>query len=246
NSDAHPPLWLEEGLCEFFSNADLRHGGLFGGERPRRHASILRTRTLMPLGKLFAVRRDSEAYNSGEEQTMFYAESWALVDWLVRNGGKDHEAFFAFLRDVDGNGPVATALQRRYGRSISSLEASLRAHIFHPQLDSSLAFRVPVIEVTTEATPLDRAGILYELGRFLAGIEEMKGEAERHFRAALDANPKHARALAGLGRYDEAIAADPNDAQIYLDYAESLMGVQIGSLAEATSEADVAAFRKAR
>src|SRR5262249_11032531 len=140
----------------------------------------------------------------------------------------------------------APALQRRYGRSISALEASLRAHIFHPQLDSSLAFRVPVIEVTTEATPLDRAGILYELGRFLAGIEEMKGEAERHFRAALDANPKHARSLAGLGRYEEAIAADPNDAQIHLDYAESLMGVQIGPLAEATSEADAAAFRKAR
>jgi hypothetical protein len=247
NSDARPPLWLEEGLAEYFGNAEARGGKLYVGERLRKHALVLQQRTLMPLDELFAIRRESDAYNVGEGQAMFYAESWATVDWLVRNGGKDQAAFYAFLRDVEQNVPVETALQNRYGRSLHSLETSLRAYVMH-RLDGSIVFPVPAVAVTTEATALDRAGILYELGHFLAGIEEMKSEAERHFRAALAANPKHARALAGLGRFEEAIAADPNDAEVALDYAESLMDEQIGPLAETggTSDADVANFRKAR
>src|SRR5438132_1045376 len=89
NSDARPPLWLEEGLAEYFGNADVRGGALFGGERLRRHIQVLQTHTMMPLDKLFAIRRESDAYNVAEGQVVFYAESWALVDWLVRNGGRD-------------------------------------------------------------------------------------------------------------------------------------------------------------
>src|SRR5437763_827008 len=164
------PLWLEEGLAEYFGSA--------GGERLRRHVQVLDTRALMPLNKLFAIRRESDAYNAAEGQAVFYAESWAVVDWLVRNGGKDQANFFAFLRDVEQNVPVETALQDHYGRSLHSLDTILRAYALR-QLGSPLAFHVPAVEVTTEATPLDRAGILYELGNFLSGTEEARGEAER-------------------------------------------------------------------
>jgi len=106
--------------------------------------------------------------------------------------------------------------------------------------------RVPATDASTVVAPLGRAAILYELGNFLSGIEEMKGEAARHFRAALEANPRHARALAGLGRFDDALAADPNDPEIHLAYAESLLKDQVGPLAETSPEADAAAFRTAR
>ncbi|MGH9421002.1 MAG: hypothetical protein ACRD3J_13585, partial [Thermoanaerobaculia bacterium] len=103
---------------------------------------------------------------------------------------------------------------------------------------------------------------LYELGHFLAGMEEMSSEAERHYHAALDLNPKHARSLAGLGAlqaaaakfaeatplFESAIAADPNDYEVALGYAEMLMQDQIGALAEGTdtTDDDVTRFRKAR
>src|SRR5438034_1390108 len=206
---------------------------------------VLRTRALLPLDTLFAIRRDSDTYNLAEGQAVFYAESWAVVEWLVRNGGKEQAAFYEFLRDMEQDVAVDAALQAHYRRTLRWLDSSLHAYLLH-RPDYALSLRVPPVDATVEVTPLDRAAVLYELGRFLDGIEEMKPEAERHFRGALEANPRHARALAGLGRYEEAIAADAKDAQIALDYAESLMGEQIGPLAETTSENDVATFRKAR
>ncbi|MEK6372251.1 MAG: DUF1570 domain-containing protein [Acidobacteriota bacterium] len=245
NSDSRPPLWLEEGLAEYFSNAEVRNGKLYGGVRLRRHIDILRTRKILPLAKLFSIRRDSDTYNLAEGQAIFYAESWAVVDWLMRNGGRDGAAFYDFLRDVEQRVPVETALQKNYGRSLRDLETSLHSYLLR-RPDFTLTLRVPPTEAATEAMPLDRAGLLYELGRFLAHIEEMKDEATHHFRGALEANSRHARSLAGLGRFDEALAADPNDGEIYVDYAESLMKDQMGALAEATETSDIPAFRKAR
>jgi hypothetical protein len=247
NNDSRPPLWLEEGLAEYFSNAEVRNGTLFGGVRLRRHIDILRTRKILPLAKLFAIRRDSDTYNLAEGQAIFYAESWAVVDWLMRNGGRDAAAFYDFLRDVEQRVPVETALQKNYGRSLRGMETSLHAYLLR-RPDFTLTLRVPQTEASTDAMPLDRAALLYELGHFLTGIEEMKDEATHHFRGALEANPRHARALAGLGRFDEALAADSNDAEIHLDYAEWLMKDQLGALAEVaeTSAADVPPFRRAR
>ena len=54
------------------------------------------------------------------------------------------------------------------------------------------------VHVREHRPPIDRAAILYELGHFLAGIESLSDDAERHFRAALDFNPEHARSLAGI------------------------------------------------
>jgi tetratricopeptide (TPR) repeat protein len=110
------------------------------------------------------------------------------------------------------------------------------------------AVAVPTADVSVTTTSLDRAELLYRLGNFLSHVEDGGMNAERHFREALVVTPAHARALAALGQYDKAIAADPNDAEIYLDYAESLLGKHIGPLAQAEEMTadDRPQFRKAR
>jgi Protein of unknown function (DUF1570) len=246
NKETRPPLWLEEGLAEYFANAEVRGATLYGGVRLRRHIDVLKTRKMLPLAKLFSIQRDSDTYNLPEGQAVFYAESWAVVDWLIRNGGKEQAAFYAFLAEMEKTANVDAALRKHYGKSLRDMEEALHAFLIR-RPDYAMTIRVPPAEAPV-AAPVDRASLLYELGRFLGGIDEMKAEAERHFHGALEANPRHARALAGLGRFDEALAAGPDDVEIHLAYAESLLGEQIGPLAQAaeTSEKDVAAFRKAR
>lgn len=262
SGDAHAPLWLEEGLAEYFSNATIRRGSISAGEPMTNHIAVLRQRARIAPLTLFDVTRESETYNAAPGQSMFYAESWAIVDWLVRTSSKNGADFYAFVHDVSHGVPVMRSLQTRYHRSLRDIDWALSRYLTPQRPGWSITIPVPATDTSVTVEPLDRAAILYELGHFLAGLNELASEAERHYRAALDVNPRHARSLAGLAalrataaKYDEAtplferaIAADPNDIEIALAYAESLMQDQIGALAESsdTTDDDATRFRRAR
>jgi tetratricopeptide (TPR) repeat protein len=247
-NEKRPPLWLEEGLAEYFSSAELRGGSLFVGVPLREHIERIRTGRRLPLAQIFAIVRESDAYNLPDGQATFYAQSWAAVDVLMRGSGSRRERFYDFVRDVQNGMSVDTALQSHFKMSIANLEQAIHAYGGPLRLPSGASMPVTDVDKSVAIAKLGRDDLLYELGAFLRGLNSESAEAARHFNAALEINPKHARALAALGRYDEAIAAAPDDAEIYLTYAESLLGTQIGALAEASppEEKDAAAFRKAR
>jgi hypothetical protein len=248
SSEKQPPLWLDEGLAEYFSNSELRNGSIFAGKPVVEHVVALRDGRLMPLPQIFGVVRESDAYNLPSGQRMFYAESWAAVDALMRAAGAKRERFYEFVRDMASGATVEGALKKHFDLTVTDLEQKVRS--YRATLRWVFGSTLPVPNVDTKVTTarLERDDLLYELGSFLKGLNPESSEATRHFEATLAINPKHARALAALGRYAEAIAADPKDGEIYVTYGESLLGTQIGLLAEADQpeEKDLAAFRKAR
>jgi hypothetical protein len=108
-SDKRAPLWLEEGLAEYFSTAELRSGSklgakelhsgtLFVGAPVIEHIDTIRRSPVMPMERLFGVVRESDTYNLPAGQRMFYAESWAAVDALMR---RDREHFSDFYTDEE-------------------------------------------------------------------------------------------------------------------------------------------------
>ncbi|HYU24690.1 MAG TPA: tetratricopeptide repeat protein [Thermoanaerobaculia bacterium] len=261
-SRSEPPIWLEEGLAEVFGHAEMRGGSIYAGAGIPEHTDVLKRRD-MPIENLFRVQRESDTYNLPEGQAVFYAKSWAVVDWLLRNGGRNNAAFYDFFGDIESGTPVEAALRNRYGKSIKELEHAVSSYggrLARPAFGVSMP--IPETDKTLSAVTIDRAETLYELGRFLAFFEEMAPEAERHYRAALAADPHHARALASLALlranaklyddaaklFEQAIAADPKDALIQLDYAEALMQNEIGPVAESedVEPEDAPRFRKAR
>src|SRR3954467_7827434 len=76
SGDAHAPLWLEEGIAEYFSNSMIRSRSVSAGEPMTNHIAVLRQRARIPLTQLFAAVRESDIY-SDSSQAAFYAESWA-------------------------------------------------------------------------------------------------------------------------------------------------------------------------
>jgi tetratricopeptide (TPR) repeat protein len=233
-----PPLWLEEGMAEYFSNAELRNGRVTAGQPVREHMAFLKRSMPIPLDQLLTIRAETEA----AFQPGFYAESWAAVDWLMRLG---NEKFFAFLSDVERGGDVAAALQKHYGKTLKEMDTAVR------NASARSAFAVELLGQRREVprpTPLPRATLLYELGKFLSHVSGSEEDAQRHYQEALRVDPRHARSLAATGRFEEAIAAGLDDADVHLSYAETLLTTALGPFAGIfePSAGDPEKFRKAR
>ena len=235
-SDEVPPLWLEEGLAEYFSTAEIRDGRVTAGQPIREHLVQLRRKS-MALDEMFAVRPETDAAFA----PLFYAQSWAAVDWLMRGGP---EKFFAFLQDIERGGSVGDALQTHYRKTLRDMETGLRATDRGPHGITLEGERRAV----PQPTGLERASLLFELGRFLSHVSGAEEDALRHYREALRVDPRHARSLAALGEFEQAIAAGLNDPDVHLMYAETLLTSALGPFAGIfePAEGDVEKFRKAR
>jgi hypothetical protein len=237
-TESAPPLWLEEGLAEYFSNARVEGDRVVAGDPIREHVALLQRRIPMTLAQLFAVKAETPEGTS----TPFYAQSWATVSWLI---GADQQAFFPFLRDVEHGTPIADALKTHYRKTPQELESAIRS--------SKPNARRVVLQNARAANPspaqnVDRPTLLYELGRFLSHIAGAEEEVQRHYREALRVDPKHARTLAAVGELEAAVAAAPDDPEIHLLYAETLMTTATGPFAGIFEPApgDGERFRKAR
>ena len=254
-TEKRPPLWLEEGLAEYFSDAQLSRGSITAGRPIREHVELLRRRGSISLRDVFAAKYESDAAAA----PIFYAQSWAAVDWLI---ARDRAAFYAFLDDAEDGVDVATALKSHFGKSIEDLQHAVQSYATLSDRPYGIRLPVPHIDASIEVTSLSRADVLYELGWYLAGIEDASAEAERHLREAIAVDPNHAGAMAAIGAmranerkfedatpwFDRALVAAPSDGTVRLMYAEALLQNEIGPFAETDELKDDAAprFRKAR
>ncbi|HEY2321872.1 MAG TPA: hypothetical protein VGJ82_03325 [Thermoanaerobaculia bacterium] len=252
---ARPPLWVEEGLAEFYSNAEFGRGEITFGFPIREHVNLLRSRPLVSMRDVVATRFESEE----SLNTIFYAESWAAVDSLIALNRRE---FPAFVADLISGLDVDIALRKHYRRSVDDLTNAVAMYVSsdHPLV----TFRIGAPAPPDVEPPrlLARTDVLQHLGSMLSIIPGLEGEAERHFRGALAIDPKYAHALTSIGalrladkKFTEADrlfkqAADiaPNDPEILLARAESLLRDELGPFAETNeiTQEDIVRFHEAR
>lgn len=123
------PLWMNEGLAEFYQNTDIHEKDVSLGEPSAENILLLRQNRLLPLATLFTVDEKSPYYHEENKGSIFYAESWALVHYIHI---KDHQdkttrlSQYAELlaQKVD---PV-TAATRAFG-DLKQLQSALEGYI---------------------------------------------------------------------------------------------------------------------
>ena len=76
------PLWLNEGLAEFYQNTEIHEKDVSLGEPSEQNIMLLRQNRLLPLAMLFTVDEKSPYYHEENKSSIFYAESWALTHYL--------------------------------------------------------------------------------------------------------------------------------------------------------------------
>ena len=79
------PLWLDEGLAEFFGNSTLGEKESRTGTVDADTLTFLQQNRLIPIQTLLEVDHTSQYYNEANHASVFYAESWAVVHYLMMN-----------------------------------------------------------------------------------------------------------------------------------------------------------------
>ena len=144
-----PPLWVEEGLAEYFANSQIKGGQLVPGKTlrgkflPPHYDTVFRsTRAGATVDQLKRAVKASEAPAAsevmratfpvfyGDDRALYYGLSWLLVHFLRHGeeGWADTGFPELMLYLAEGYGPTA-ALRTAYGLDDAQLDAKFTAYV---------------------------------------------------------------------------------------------------------------------
>lgn len=123
------PLWLNEGLAEFYQNTEIHEKEALLGEPSAENLILLRQNRLLPLATLFTVDEKSPYYHEENKGSIFYAESWALTHMIQTKDfkGNSHQ-LLDYAELLSKNIDAVTAASRAFG-DLQKLERTLEAYV---------------------------------------------------------------------------------------------------------------------
>lgn len=127
------PLWFEEGFAEYFAALKINGSQVEYGDVSPQYASLLAGSRWMPITELFSVQHDSDAYNENDRRSMFYAESWLAVHYLLSNDRLVDAFKYLHLAAIE-HVPVPDAIQQAFGVDAATFEKMVRASLANNQI----------------------------------------------------------------------------------------------------------------
>jgi tetratricopeptide (TPR) repeat protein len=194
------PLWLNEGLAEFFQNTEIHNNDVQLGEPSRDDILFLRQNRLIPLPVLFKIDATSPYYHEEEKGSIFYAESWALTHYLqVTDREKGTHKLNEYMTLLSHREDSLIAGEKVFGglkQLQSSLESYIQASSYKQFILSSAAAPIDessykVRALTQTESDVARADVLANVGRV--------AEAHALLDSVLKADPKSADARETMG-----------------------------------------------
>jgi len=198
NAVRNMPVWLNEGLAEYYSTYRLVDGGREAqiGRPPEGRLALLRQDSL-PLTQVIAVDHASALYNESDKRSIFYAESWALTHYVLTQLPKGGEAINAYVGAVNEGRTPDEAFFAAFGQSPAEFDRLLRVYV-QRSLFAGTRFTFPERLAAPEPSA----------PRVLSNSEANAwlGDLQRRIGRDAEAAP----------RIDAAVAADPDDPVTHL------------------------------
>lgn len=194
---AYVPLWVVEGLAEFYGNTRIRNKDVYVGAPSTSNLLILHQQQVLPVSTLFQIDALSPYYHEQDKTSIFYAESWALTHYLMARDWKEHTHRMSEFIHLLASGVGATDAASQTIGNAKALDEPLRKYInsfsftaakVEPPKIEENGFRVRQI---TDARALAvEADFMAHRGRY--------AEARRMLEEALKTDPKLDVAYDGL------------------------------------------------
>ena len=227
------PVWLNEGMAEFYSNLHPAGKKVSVGEPLPGRVSLLEANRWLDLETLCAVDHKSPYYTTDHSKvSVFYAESWALTHMLALSGPY-RPRFLEFERLIFSGTEPADAFQKAFGKSMLEVLADLHRYIQRSTLPGQL------FDVTLEKSAEDpevKPVTAFETGLVLANILadlNKVGEAKQAYARLAQENPASPEVPEALGylawragnhdevraEFGKAVELGSKNARMYYEYA---------------------------
>jgi tetratricopeptide (TPR) repeat protein len=200
------PIWLGEGLAEFYGNSSIHAKEAEIGKIAPYHLAVLQSTRLIPIDALMQAGADSPHYNEQNRATVFYAESWAIVHYLLMDpGARKRQLLSNFLAAWNASGNQVEAATKTFGdlkKFSSAMEAYARQQTFYV---GHVATAIHGNEKSYTSRTLSQGELAAEEALFYIQTQREK-EARASASEALQADPNLALAheASGLIAYRDA------------------------------------------
>jgi hypothetical protein len=148
----YPPVegWFDEGMAEYFSsiridNSQVQIGGdpelnpiytedILENQReahnpPKSLTELLSGQVWLALPDLFTMQHDASGYNEATHHTLFYAQSWMIVHYLLHEKKLPETGTYFDLVE-NQHVPVEEAVQKTYGMTPAQFDQAVKTY-FH-------------------------------------------------------------------------------------------------------------------
>lgn len=230
------PPWFNEGLAEYYQTFKIADDQkvTLGAIQPE-HLYLLQQSKLIPLKTFFEIDNFSLHQNGNHSRSIFYAQAWALIHYLIQgNGGANNDAMNKFLGLVLKDVEPEKAFQQAFQRDYAAMEKELKKYVGQNRYMTSVLTFKNKLTFDTEMTtvPLTEAEADAYLGDLLYHTHEYDN-AEKYLQnaLALDADSPiantsyglvkmHQRKFAEAKNYlEKAVAKDAKNYYVHYSYA---------------------------
>jgi TonB family protein len=251
------PLWLVEGLAEFYGNIRIEGKTLYLGAPSASRLLVLRQNPPLGLSTLFDVNASSPYYHEENKASIFYAESWALTHYLIaRDWREKTHRVNDFVALLGQNVPQTEAVRRTIGEP-AVLEGALDQYIHNLAFSVDRLDAPEIDESDFRAQPISDAESLAVRADFMAH-DRHYAEAQAMLDESLKLDPKLADAHESMGFlyfqqgkteeagkwYSEAVTLNPQSYSANFYYAANLLKGKLNNDSAAKAESSLRAALK--
>ena len=200
NTFSNVPVWFNEGLAEYYSTFDIQDDQkVVIGRGIGNHVLLLRNSKMLPLPVLLGVDHKSEHYNEGNKKNIFYAQSWALMHYLIIGKEGRLEQLGKFLELMENKVPMEQAFQQAFETTYAAMEKELREYVKQDRYKVIRGHfeRKLELDSSTQIAPLTEAEAQAYLGDLL--LHSNRADSYTYLQKALKLDPNLAMAHASLG-----------------------------------------------
>ncbi len=187
------PLWLNEGLAEYFAEAIWTGSGVVTGQRPRERLQILqkaiRNNSFIPFHRLFPMPNARWLANvkaNSDLADLQYSQAWSVIHFLFHaEGGKYYDRLADYVRYHVEEVPMAEAFRKSFGSNIAAMQRAWKNYVMRLEMDHLSKCRTNMLILLSLVEEVyDEPAHLQDMGHFLRqliGNESVEWRVDKEY-----------------------------------------------------------------